>query len=294
MIGIKYYKQDGNQINMYRLIKEDGNTCSLKPTKGKTVKVTKDELNSDFVKLQIDAILRIAATTAKVGERSVRDVYVLVYKNDNKVPDMAIRQDVMSKSKNFMNNGNPFVGDCCRDEREMNKFIDFDTVDTGVSMALYVDDTIDSIFQIIGKYSGQFNEVLKQIYDERPSKALKGFSLTLKDLFIDNNFMLNYRAIFNIFQVDFVVDRGESCRDPEGNIHLRSSDQKVIEDILCQYIDIGIILKYDKDIDICNIVNKQHCMVSDKYGIIYLITYTIIAPYKPDDDLKEAFEGNKK
>lgn len=293
MLGTKYYKyNETDKLELFRLIRETKEEVTLKPVKGRNVTVSREDLNSKYVRLKPDALLRIAITTAKVNGNDLKDVYVLVYREDNKVPTMAIRQNTLSRSKNFLLSDGKcqYVGDCNIDEREMSRFIDFDTVDAGESMVLYVDDTVDSILKVIGFYSKTVNPVLEEIYKCRPFETFKGYSLTLKDLLIDNNFMMNYRSIFNIMQVDFIVDRGDVCRDDEGNIHLTAKDHAAIEAILCQYIDIGIIIKYDKDIDISGIVNQQHCMISDKNGVIYLMTYVTIAPYKPDNDINEAFK----
>jgi hypothetical protein len=100
--------------------------------------------------------------------------------------------------------------------------------------------------------------------------------------------MLNYRALFNILQVDFPIVIDERSTNHEGNIVLNKKQQKKLEDAIGQYIKVIAVIKYDRDIDIAKIVSYNHIMISDKSGIIYLIAYQKIGDYKVDNDIADA------
>ena len=99
--------------------------------------------------------------------------------------------------------------------------------------------------------------------------------------------MINYRYIFNITQVEFVVDIGNN-KTEDGEIILNNKQIKMIEDILRKYITDVHVIKYDKDIDISKIVTNTHLMISDKMGVIYLISYVANGDYPIDNDIESS------
>jgi hypothetical protein len=302
MNGIKVYKYEGDELQTYRIIKskEDNVYLQSLDKKGKLEVVTNDQLNSQYVQLTPDAFMNIMSTTSKgPNGDDIKDVFVCIHKSaemlKNPDPHMVIRQNCLSNSKGgFVNTMDVYVGDCYRDDTlmagtTMRDIMEFDKIENTFSVGLYVDDTMTTIFKCIPQeIDKKFADILKVIKASNKSKMVKGFSLTLTELLNDNNFMLNYRALFNILQVDFPIVIDERSTNDEGNIVLNKKQQKKLEDTIGQYIKVIAVIKYDRDIDVAKIVSYNHIMISDKSGIIYLIAYQKIGDYKVDNDIADA------
>ena len=109
---------------------------------------------------------------------------------------------------------------------------------------------------------------------------------------IENDFIGNYRSIFNITQIDFPIVLGKESYNAEGDIILNEKQKQRLEDMLRRYISKNIkVIKYDKDIDISKIVNVQHVVVCDSENQIYLIAYTIEGYYTNNEDDAQVLES---
>ena len=80
----------------------------------------------------------------------------------------------------------------------------------------------------------------------------------------------------------------EIIKKEDGEIILNNKQIKMIEDILRKYITDVHVIKYDKDIDISKIVTNTHLMISDKMGVIYLISYVANGDYPIDNDIESS------
>lgn len=298
LIGTKYqiYEEDklviyritGYQNSHYILVGEDG-----------TEKIVKEQKMLDkYVQLTPDAFMNIMLTDHK----DYPDVYVCVNKSSNlssgkKVPDLILRQSIYSDMNHFTNT--VVFGDCVTDQVNndssgLASYMEFNNIDYSISMALYVDDTLESIFNILSK-----NKALKKIDSEllyikdkfgKGTEQIKvtGYEDNLKDLMSNNHFIARFREIFNIMQVDWPIVLGKESYNKDGNIILNEKQKKNIEDEIEKFINIKVVIKYDKDVDISKIVSFKHLMVSDVNEIIYLIAYDVIGDYPIDNDISEA------
>lgn len=302
-VGMKIYKFDQNKnLLLYRIINSNGTCISLNSNGAKKIIITEKILKDKYIMLTPDAVCNMFTTSAKVEDKDAEDVFIVVHKSDsisaNKDMDMIIRQNMFSKSKNVLNilqSQDIYLGDCVtlsniQPGETMADIMEFDNMKHKFSINLYLDDTIDDIFKCFPKdEQDEFNKVLDNIRKSYSDiKLIKGISKDIKSLFIDNLFMLNYRALFNIIQVDFVVDLGKQSYNSDGNIILNNKQLAKFENIIQKRVKINTILKYDKDLDISKVVTKTHCLISDKNGIIYFISYSVISDIY-DDDIAKAF-----
>ena len=303
MYGTKYQKIIDKKLHVYRLRDIDENNVALLQdleTKEK-IKETEESIKNNYVALTPDAFLIIMNTKKRDQMGELKDLYVCVNKaskieKDNKAPDLIMRQNIYSKSKNsFGNISNVCVGEClnaytCNNITEL---MDYEDILESIMIVTYVDDTLSTIFNCIpANKRSQFDNWLKTIKDEASKIKgihVSGYCNNVKTFMEDNSFIQNYRMIFNILQVDFVIDLGDCSRDNEGNIILIKRNKRKLEDILREHIDNIRIIKYDKDIDVSKIVSYKHIMLSDKTGTIYLVAYEKISDYEIDNDIKRAF-----
>lgn len=305
ILGTKYQTYIDDDLMIFRLvnIKSDDKFIVIDKD-NKRISMTEEELNK-CVALSPDAVLNVMSTSSTSTGEKLHDVYACVnrledMKNDNNKPVLILRQDTYSMSKNsFTRLGDYiYVGDCvtninCADDDTFLSLLEYEKIDDTLSVALYADDKYKDIKQfIIGHNAKKFNETLCSIKISNTNEMVKGYCESLEELFEENNFMINYRAIFNITQVDFPIILDNNVSD-DGVITLNNKQINRIEDILNCYITEVSALKYDKDIDISKIVEHTHIMISDVDENIYLVSYVVVAHYAIDNDIAVAMGVNK-
>lgn len=296
ILGTKYQTYIDDELVVLRLVNiKSENKFTMVDREGNKLSMTKEELDK-CIKLDSDALLCLMTTTL---DEDVRDVYACVHRTDDmrngiKEPVMILRQNIYSSSKNAFNAGmDIYVGECLvnpkfDNDEQFKSLLEFNTIDDTLSVALYVDDKFKDIKQFItGHNARKFDEVLRTIKSNNTQSMLKGYCETLDQLFEENNFMFNYRMIFNIAQVDFPIELDNNT-DKDGVITLNSKQINRLEDLLRAYITDVKVLKYDKDIDISKIVSKTHIMISDETENIYLVSYIVKAAYPVDNDIARA------
>lgn len=296
ILGTKYQTYIDDELVVLRLVNiKSENKFTMVDREGNKLSMTKEELDK-CIKLDSDALLCLMTTTL---DEDVRDVYACVHRTDDmrngvKEPVMILRQNIYSSSKNAFNAGmDIYVGECLANpkfdnDEQFKSLLEFNTIDDTLSVALYVDDKFKDIKQFItGHNARKFDEVLRTIKSNNTQSMLKGYCETLDQLFEENNFMFNYRMIFNIAQVDFPIELDNNT-DKDGVITLNSKQINRLEDLLRAYITDVKVLKYDKDIDISKIVSKTHIMISDETENIYLVSYIVKEAYPVDNDIARA------
>jgi len=307
-VGTKVYKYDDDKnIIMYRYFGNKDGSMLLKLIKGpktepKRLMSTEDGLNEDgFLILNADAFMNIMITSTTFEEKIIKDVYACVHKGQSLLtsndPDLVVKQNCVSTAKNMFSimGGDVYIGDCLTKDTlptpdmKISDMFDYKAIDYGYSIALYLEDTVGDIMGCINKETlDKVEEALEEIrVGLRETPQIKGCSKDFQSLLNDNGFMTAYRSIFNITQLDFVIDIGVN-HNSEGDIVFNKKQHKLFEEFLRQHVTIDIILKYDKDIDIANIITRTHGMFSDKNGEIYLIAYTVLSEIL-DDDIAKAF-----
>ena len=297
ILGTKYQTYIDDKLIILRLINiKSDDKFTMIDRDGNKVSMNKEQLDR-CVKLDADALLCIMNTTLDDG---VRDVYACVnrvedMRNGNKEPVLILRQNIYSSSKNAFGSGfDIYVGECATNPKldnddQFKSLLEFNTIDDTLSIALYVDDKFKDIKQFItGHNARKFDDVLRTIKSSNDNSMIKGYCETLEQLFDENNFMFNYRLLFNIAQVDFPIELDDNT-DNEGIITLNNKQiQRLEEDVLRQYITDVRVLKYDKDIDVSKIVDKTHIMISDETENIYLVSYVVTGSFPVDNDIARA------
>lgn len=302
-LGSKYQNSDGV---IFRSIKmKNENTVSLKNlSTGEIKNVDTDYVLNSLVKLTPDAILNIMLCEDDVNGSKYEDVYVVVYRtatieSGNTEPDLILRQDVYSYTKNnpftaFGNTNIIYVGDCITkftmpgDGFKMMDLFEYNKVKVNHSFDLYSDDKLSDIMELIGNKAKIYNATLENIYNEKAADNIKGYCRNLKELCKDNHFIEAYRSLFNITTIDWNVVLGKQSFNEDGDIILNSKQIKAVENIVRKYITDVKVIEYGYDVDISKIVRYSHIMVSDINEKIYLIAYRVIGDYPVDDDIAKA------
>ena len=290
IIGEKYQTYIGEDLVILRLLRSytegDEEKFIFLDKNNNKVKMGYEEAHN-MIRLNPDSLMNLMVTSTKDGKK---DVYLCIEMSnksvkDSKMPDLIIRQDIYSYSKNFLSGNEIYVGDCIRketapDAETYNALFEFNNIITSASVALYVDDTMNEISRLLNQAKFKpFNQALKEIKSNNTKKysEIIGYEDNLIDLMNNNSFITNYKALYNIIQLDFPINLGNNVTD-DGVVTLNEKQIAILENhYIMKKIKDVTVLKYDKDIDVGKVVaSDTHIMVSDMYGIIYLISYCVV------------------
>ena len=296
--GSKYYHYDKDKnLIVYRpieIINSDDNKVSVWDCNNKIIKQIDLKDFDNLIEVIPDAKLDLMVTSYR--DPNKKDVYAWVYRmssisQGSIEPQIMLRQDVYSKSKNTFNTSNiNWVGECITDltnttHLPLTKLAEFNSVDFSYNINLYINDTLEDIMKCIpNSVLDEINKILESL-SKFNSDTILGYCDNLKDLFIDNGFIGYYRSIFNITQVDFSIEDHE-----DGSSILTEENQHKLEDLLRKYISNIQIIKYDQDMCLKDLEKIKHVLISDSKEDIYFIAFDVIDDYPIlDDDIMKAF-----
>lgn len=305
LLGCKYQIYNGDELEIYRVVGYNtSKSIILRNQKTKEEKTVREqELTDKYVKLIPDAFMNIMITDHKDNP----DVYACVNKASNlscgkKTPDLLAKQSLYSINNIYCaaDNNTIIFGDSVTEidnGADLSGFMTFNNIDYTASVALYVDDDVDSIIDTIdndtiNKLDNELSYIKKKFSENNMGSmfVIKGYVDTFKDFLNNTNFITGYREIFNILQVQWPVDLGPQSYNKDGDLILNHKQQHELEDELRKHITNIKIIKYDKDIDVSKIVSLTHSMISDSNHIIYLIAYDVVSDYEPDSDIVKAMK----
>jgi hypothetical protein len=300
IIGTKFHKydDDGNLV-VKRITRVSDERYELKDIKGgskTSIIISENDLANDYVLLSPDTLISLSGT---VDKENIPDFYVCVHRmedlqNGEKRPAIILRQNVYNDTKNMeaqmtgKDLNGWYVGECRSITSEgsfdyVKDFMDIATVGFSMAIAGYLDDSITDIMKSINhSTTREIDSTLCSIYDiaQKIMPGSHGYCRTLNELLTSNHFIDHYRSLFNIWNIDFKIELDKRSYNDEGDIILNKKQIKRLEDLVKAHITDVSVLKYDKDIDIGEIVTqKTHIVVCDTTETIYLITYRTVSYY---------------
>ena len=305
IIGTKYQIFENEELKVRRVVKAKGDDTYVLKENGidQNFIVSGKELADKYVRLTPDAFLNIMITKEPVFEGTdVNDVYFCVNRATDitmgiQAPSLILRQNIYSRFKNISASlfGDVYIGECATivnsSKEEMAELMTFEEIVKQHSVATYLDDSEEDILACIpNKFKKDIDATLCSIKSAMPEMC-KGTTESLKQLWEENDFIGNYKSIFNITQIDFPIVLGKESYDANGDIVLNEKQKQRLEDMIRRYISNIKVIKYDKDIDISKIVNVQHVVVCDSENHIYLIAYNVDGYYADNADDAQVLES---
>lgn len=303
LLGAKYQTYINEELVVLRIIKiKNETTYVLKDKDNNKVIMSNEQLN-DCVLLEPDAFLNIFSST---DEQDLKDVYICINKSadliaNKQLPALVIRQCIYNNMKNMaaslQSSNDIYLGDCFLNVEGTNikEILEFEDINDSISLALYIDDSLDDIFDCIGTADKEINETLK--YLKENTDNLDGYNVvglceTVRQLMEDNDFMTNFRYIFNITQVDFPIEIEDTVIE-DGLVKINNKQKELICKVVGYELFNISVISYDKDIDISKVVSKSHIVIADSNNKIYLISYVLGQPLVNDnnEDIVRAMLG---
>ena len=276
--GIKY--QSKEDLKIYRVIDIINHHYIIK-CDDMEKKVTEQQLLDKYIKLIPDAFCNILLTDHKENP----DVYICINKaselsKGNNIPDLILRQSLLNQYNNPDLQSVISFGDCITKYNNLSNtllinYMQFTKIDYSFSIALYIDDTLDNIINLIPKkILDKINSELKYIKtkfgDGKGIITINGYEEDLKTLMTKLEFIARYREIFSILPIKWTIDTGSY--DEDGNIILNDIQKQLIANIVgFPNVKIKYIIKYDNDID-SDQVKESALWLSDSNGV-YIVDF---------------------
>ena len=305
MLGYKIFKEDNDELTMYRIIKMRKPVSGGSPSEVTVIdEFTKEEKKvrvedlKGFTPLEPDAYLTFNAVHVLTGDKPALDVVVtgsklLNLKIGDTLPYVICRQSVTDIFYNLictqesdMIAGISINQDTCPTNFHFENFLACDGIDKSEYFNYYRTDTVEDILPYIK--TNRFNEILNKNYMEHckfkkdTSLAFKkqdgGWCKDLETLLKENAFQSDIDQMLGIIAVDFdlkdyivnkplISGKGEyESLNEELSIWLGATCRVVINDTT--------VIKYDYDIDLSDFNNTRYVIIRDKNKDVYVIAYT--------------------
>ena len=192
-----------------------------------------------------------------------------VMKTNEGEPYVVCRQLALDVFSFIANGGNTVYGasvsvDTCPANLDFRMFVDFNDMGYRKKVAVYLDDTIDTIMALIDQE--KFDNALKVLYSKY-SHMYGGFVQSLKKLLEENKFMYDFRKCFDILEVPFTID--------ESADRLSDLNTRYLESTLGIQMLNTYMVKYSKEINTREF-NREFILVTsaaDNYNSVYIVCY---------------------
>ena len=274
-VGSKFFRYNNESdypevIRIRQVFKE---RVRYRDADGNTKSMSKEYLFNNYQLLTPDGI--IMAVIAKVGE--VDDAIITLWKmndTDASTPYAVCRQliqDVFTNNTRTTDNisyvGVSISKDTCPANIRFNDVLACNSVEYQVSIAIYLDDTLDMILSLFN--NRRFDNALRSAsrVSSPDGMIFVGFASTLKDLLKENHFMYDFRKCFNIVEIPFKVDESTEA--------LSSQNILFLEDLLKVNIMETYLIKYTKEIDL-KTIKRDYILaasIEEDFQNIYIVGY---------------------
>lgn len=298
-IGTKFYRYiDGNdKAEVIRIINyQNESTVKVRNEETKeTFKLSLTELKEKYIKISISGLIVFNKVTIGKGND---DIIISFFRDreldmKSELPYCVCRQGITDI---FYQMAKP-------DKNLYGASVSRDTIPAGIEfdimvacdnvyqnstqyIAVYLNDTLDDIISLVNtkEYDKTLNlmfldhvqhESTKygKVYYETMLKSdnCEGYARTLKGLMDSTNFMFDFHRGFDIYPMDFDLSEMDQQALPDNY-------KSILSDLLCKNIDKALVIRYDHDIQF-SLIKKDYVLISDRNGILYLITFTTSGTY---------------
>lgn len=184
-------------------------------------------------------------------------------------PYAICRQLSVDVFSTISNGGNMVYGtsiskDTCPSNMNFRMFFDFENMGYKKNVAVYLDDTVDTILSLIDQE--RFDNVLEDLYNKY-SSIFAGFVRSFKDLLEQNRFMYDFRKCFDILEVPFTIDDSVDYLSDLNVQYLAST-------LGIQILDTYMI-KYSKEINTKEF-NREYIFITsaaDNHNSVYIVCF---------------------
>ena len=322
MLGYKIFKENKDDITMYRIIKikqyHDGSEpkeITVKDLYTDEVKVVKLEELKDFIPLQPDGYITFNQVHIHDQNEILKDVVITASKilnlkiGDN-LPYAICRQSITDIFYNLIcqSEENMIVGlscnqDTCPSNFDFRQLLACDGVDKTQYVNYYRTDTLKDVMPMIKTHG--LNEVMEKNYMKHIKASGntmaafknedKGWCKDIDTLMRENNFQADIDQMLGITAVGFnlgdcIVKKPLPGKEGEEYDSIKDDLKAWLSQIFRVNINTISIVKYGYDIDLADFNNARYFLLRDNTDTLYLLVYTIDADELEIDLINKANE----
>lgn len=241
------------------------------------VKMTIQELKDNYVRLMPDGFFTISNVTypTKDSKNEGYDVMMTIHKPGEKIPSIICRQDcadIFNVSSNAY--GIPIGVSIPREACPKNmNYLDFmysKECNNFKSIAIYIDDSIDTILKYAGSLN-RYNSNLRKISNKYQGTRFKGCSDSVKALIDKTGFAEDIKSVFGIYNFPFGLDCNRSKMN---DTEIMMLNKIVKPESVKQIIEVNYC-PYDKAID-TDKLGLKHMFINigdPKKSDVFIIVY---------------------
>lgn len=215
------------------------------------VKMTIDELKNNYIRLMPDGFFTISNVTYPMKDSKDKgfDVLVTVHLPGEKIPSIICRQDCadvfhVSNNTYAIPMGISIPRDACPKNMNYLDFMYSDECNNFKSVAIYIDDDIDTILRYTGSLN-KYNDTMKKLYNKYQYTRFKECRKSVKELLTTTGFIEDLKSVFGIFNFPFGLNMNRSEMNEN---ELRLINKLVKPNSAKQFIEANYC-PFDKSID---------------------------------------------
>ena len=272
-LGCRFYKyNDDKSIDILRITRIKNCTTYICTDKnGNRIKINKDDLEKEYVRLIPDGILTLSDVMLQNQNKDV--VLTLHRKKEielrDDTPYVICRQNIFDFFTNMIVKTDQFhyIGvsvslDNCPSDINFKDCAICESVIDSQLVDVYIDDKFDDIVGILS--TKRSDTILSQLADKAPANVL-GYVRSVKELLKSTRFMYDFLSAYDVYPLNFKMEVLEDSTIPEEQI-------KELEDLLKFEIKEILVVKYDKGIDL-NAIEHKYILAADIDEDIYVVAY---------------------
>ena len=180
------------------------------------VKMSIDELKDNYIRLMPDGFFTISNVTYPMKDSKEKgyDVLITIHKPGEKIPSIICRQDCadvfhVSNNTYAIPMGISIPKEACPKNLNYLDFMYSDECNNFKSVAIYIDDDIDTILRYTGSLN-KYNDTMKKLYNKYQYTRFKECRQSVKELLTTTGFVEDLKSMFGIFNFPFGLDMNRS------------------------------------------------------------------------------------
>ena len=282
--GCKFYRFVDDTLDVIRIVRiKNSTTFNVVDTDGNKFKITKDELDSKYTKLNPDGHISLSVVLLDNG---VRDVVITLHRREeiregDSTPYVICRQNILDFFTNqiYMRDYMKYIGmsisqENCPPDIDFKNCAICNAIEWSQLIDVYMDDKFEDILSLLK--TDKADNVLNNLYNS-PHSGFYGYTRSVKELMQSTRFMYDFLRAFNIYPLNFKITIKENNVIPVEQV-------EALEDVIKCRIHAVFVTPYTKEIDL-NKIEKTYLLASDIEQNLYVIAYI------PGEYLNRAYDA---
>ena len=269
-IGVKFYRvNDDNTFDIYRVIKKKGDHIyQVLTDEGKKKDIPEKVLLENFRAIMPHAYMAMAVCDVGTGSDACKDFVTIIGRHGENQDYAICRQNCydpwfeLTYAERKHKLGTAVSRPTCPNNVNYDDIKMHAKFYKSYSLAVYLDDTMDSVLSIAEAAKRTGNKILAATKERFKGVEVEGLTGSLKGLWEDTLFWDLFDEMNRVNSIPGVIE----------NNSLSVAQLFYLEDKLENHIINWAVIPYNYDINLNNI-GMEYSLIRDADGLVYLITF---------------------